>query len=364
VSFLKQPVFQSLPRPDDILGIYASTTMPEREVLNGTAIVRTLSQMQIPPQLLRQCWFLAGPTACGKSAVALELAERIGGEIVALDSMTLYRGLDIGTAKPTAADRARVPHHLFDILDPHEEFSVADYVTAAERVMCDIVQRGRVPLFVGGTGLYLRSLLRGVFDGPAADLEFRRRCVVDVELGGPEALHRRLADVDPATAARLPANDVRRVIRALEVFATTGRPLSEQQQNPPLPPEQRPQHIYWLEPPRGWLHDRINRRAEQMFDAGLVDEVRRLLAQRQPLSRTARQALGYKEVIDWLDRGTGNVREVIAEIQTRTRQFAKRQHTWFRNLEECTAVAITGTESPRELAERLIVNGTTPAPAS
>jgi len=311
--------------------------------------------MRIDTDLLQRAWFLAGPTACGKSAVALELAERIGGEIVALDSMTLYRGMDIGTAKPTPAERSRVPHHLFDILDPHEEFSVAEYLTAAERALREIVSRGRTPLFVGGTGLYLRSLLRGVFEGPPADWELRRRWMAEAESSGPEGLYRRLAEVDSITAARLSPNDVRRVIRALEVFETTGTPLSAQQQNPPLPPEQRPPHVDWLSPPREWLHERINRRVEAMFAAGLVDEVRALLARHQPLSHTARQALGYKEVIDWLERGGGDVAEVIAEIQTRTRQFAKRQHTWFRNLEECTAVPITGTETPEQIAIRLVL---------
>jgi tRNA dimethylallyltransferase len=310
--------------------------------------------MRIDPDWLRRAWFLAGPTASGKSAVALELADRIGFEIVALDSMTLYRGMDIGTAKPTAAEQARVPHHLFDLLAPHEEFSVVDYLAAAEAAMGDIVQRGRVPLFVGGTGLYLRSLLRGVFDGPAADPKFRQACAAVVEHSGPEDLHRRLTAVDPVTAARLSPNDVRRVIRALEVFELTGRPLSAQQQNPPLPIDQRPSHVYWLEPPRAWLHERINRRVEQMFAAGLIDEIRELLARPQPLSHTARQALGYKEVIDWLERGDGDERALIAEIQTRTRQFAKRQHTWFRNLEECTALPITGNETPAEIAERLV----------
>jgi tRNA dimethylallyltransferase len=283
------------------------------------------------------------------------LAERIGGEIVALDSMTLYRGMDIGTAKPSLADRERVPHHLFDVLDPHEEFSVAGYLTAAERTLRDIVQRGRAPLFVGGTGLYLRSLLRGVFEGPHADWELRRRLTAEADAGGPDVLHQRLSAVDPVTAARLSPSDVRRVIRALEVYELTGAPLSAQQQNVPLPPDERPLHVYWLEPPRTWLHDRINRRVEEMFAAGLLDEVRTLLAQPQALSHTARQALGYKEVIDWLERGSGDVSDVLAEIQTRTRQFAKRQHTWFRNLEECTAVPITGTESAGDIATRLIL---------
>jgi tRNA dimethylallyltransferase len=309
--------------------------------------------MRIDPELLRRAWFLAGPTACGKSAIALELAERIGGEIVALDSMTLYRGMDIGTAKPLFADRERVPHHLFDVLDPHEEFNVAEYLTAAERTLEDIVARGRTPLFVGGTGLYLRSLLRGVFEGPAADWELRRRLIGEADAWGPEALYQRLSAVDSVTAARLSPNDLRRVIRALEVFEITGVPLSVQQQNAPLPPGERPSHVYWLEPPRAWLHERINRRVLEMFAAGLVDEVRTLLARPQPLSHTARQALGYNEVIDWLERGTGDTAEVIAEIQTRTRQFAKRQHTWFRNLEECIAVPIAGSESADQIADRL-----------
>jgi len=305
------------------------------------------------PDFLRRCWFLAGPTACSKSAVALELAPRIGAEIVGLDSMTLYRGMDIGTAKPSAQERARVPHHLFDILDPHAEFSVVEYLESAERACRDIVARGRTPLFVGGTGLYLRSILRGVFEGPPAQPELRRELEADAEKLGPEALHRRLADVDPAAAARLHPNDVRRVIRALEVQAVTGQPLSEQHEHDPLAPGERPRHVYWLDPPRAWLHERINRRVIEMVNAGLLDEVRRLRALPRPLSHTARQALGYKEILDWLEHPERPWEAVVELIQTRTRQFAKRQCTWFRNLVECTAVAMTGQEMPAQLAEEL-----------
>ncbi len=309
--------------------------------------------MHIEPEHLRRCWFLAGPTASGKSDVALILAEHLDAEIIALDSMTLYRGMDIGTAKPTPAERARVPHHLFDVLDPDEEYSVAEYVTACAAIVHDVLSRDRVPLFVGGTGLYLRSLLRGVFEGPPADWELRCRLTEDLERLGVEALHQRLQGIDPATAERLSPNDVRRVIRALEVHAVTGKPLSAQQMQPPLPIEQRPPHVYWLEPPRGWLHERIHRRVERMFAAGLVDEVRQLLSRPRPLSHTARQAIGYKEVIDWLEADTGDPASVSALIQTRTRQFAKRQHTWFRNLEECSAIAITGHETAERLAEAI-----------
>ncbi|MGC1275510.1 MAG: tRNA (adenosine(37)-N6)-dimethylallyltransferase MiaA, partial [Planctomycetaceae bacterium] len=173
--------------------------------------------MRFDTDLLRRCWVLAGPTASGKSAAGLALAERIGGEILSLDSMAVYRGMDVGTAKPSIEDRTRVPHHLIDLVEPSENFSVAEYLALAERACRDVVSRGRTPLFVGGTGLYLRSLLRGVFEGPAAGPEIRSRLEHEAATLGVEALHARLATVDPATAARLHPNDVRRVIRALEV---------------------------------------------------------------------------------------------------------------------------------------------------
>lgn len=309
--------------------------------------------MHIAIETLRACWFLAGPTACGKTAAGLALAERIGAEIVALDSMSLYRRMDIGTAKPTAAERSRVPHHLIDVLEPHEEYSVAEYLRAADAACRDILSRGRRPLFVGGTGMYLRSLLRGVFTGPAADWEFRRQLDEELQHGSPEALHARLREIDPVTAQRLAPRDVRRVIRALEVHYLTKRPASELRQQPPLPPDQRPRHVYWLSPPRVWLYARINERATRMICEGLVEETRQLLAGPHPPGRTARQALGYKEVIDHL-AGATSLEEAMELIQTRTRQFAKRQHTWFRNLVECRAVPMTGSETPDELAQLVL----------
>lgn len=308
--------------------------------------------MQISSDILQHAWILAGPTAVGKTAVALELAERIGAEIVALDSMTLYRRMDIGTAKPTAEERARVPHHLLDVIEPHDEYSLAEYVSAAETACREILTRSRVPLFVGGTGLYLRGVLRGVFEGPAADWDFRRRWDSIATDQGDSALHARLAEVDPVSAARLHPNDRRRVIRALEVFELTGRPLSEQQEQPPRSPAERPARVYWFSAPREWLYERINRRVEAMFAAGLLDEVRALRAEPQGLGRTARQALGYKETLTHLE-GRCSLPETVAAIQTRTRQFAKRQHTWFRNLEECVPFEISGEETAREIAERL-----------
>jgi tRNA dimethylallyltransferase len=183
--------------------------------------------------------------------------------------------------------------------------------------------------------------------------ELRRTLTDEAAILGVEHVHRRLSAVDPQSAARLAPQDVRRVIRALEVFAATGIPLSQQQRQPALPAESRPRHVYWLCPDREWLYPRIERRLEEMFAAGLVAEVEQLKAAGTPLSRTARQALGYKEVLEYL-AGARSLPETVALIQTRTRQFAKRQFTWFRNLEECRAIPIKGTESPDEIARRVL----------
>lgn len=283
---------------------------------------------------------LTGPTACGKSALALELAERIGGEVVALDSMTVYRGMDIGTAKPTAAERARVPHHLIDVFDPWESLTVAWWLAQAEAACADIIARGKRPIFVGGTPFYLKALLHGLFPGPPADEELRRSLEVEAARDGNAALHARLAAVDPKTAARLHPNDVRRVVRALEVHTLTGKPISGWQQtwdtvsfaeSPEAAPPPAQVSAVVLELPREVLYDRINCRVGAMLDVGWLDEVRALRALPRPLSREARQALGYRELLDWLDRG-GDWSETVELIRTHTRQFAKRQLTWFRHL--------------------------------
>lgn len=319
--------------------------------------------MTFPTELLRHCWFLAGPTACGKTALSLALAERLDAEIVSLDSMTLYRAMDIGTAKASLAERSQVRHHMIDVLDPHQEFSLAEYLVASETCCREIVDRGKTPLFVGGSGLYLRGVLRGVFQGPMADWTLRHQLEQQAASGGPGSLHRELSRIDPLSASRLHPNDLRRIIRAIEVCHLTGRPLSQQQDQLPKPPAERTPHVYWLSPPRDWLYSRIDARVEQMFEQGLLAEVQRLIESIQPLSRTARQALGYKETIDWIEAGRlipgertrigqEPPQELIQLIQTRTRQFAKRQLTWFRNLEECVAIDIDGCETLSTLSDR------------
>lgn len=309
--------------------------------------------MSLSVHALRQCWFLAGPTAVGKSATSLQLAQRLNAEIVSMDSMAIYRGMDIGTAKPSAAEQSIVPHHLIDVIAPHEEFSVADYVGQCCAVVTEILDRGRTPLFVGGTGLYLRSLLRGVFSGPDADWPLRHELERQRETHGNEWLHAQLAAVDEVTAARLHPNDIRRIIRALEVQRVTGKPLSELHAETARSPDEQPACAVWLEPPREWLHQRINARVDLMMADGLLEETRRLLSADPPPGRTARQALGYREVIDHLEGGR-SLPDAVEQIKIGTRQFAKRQHTWFRGLSECERVTLDGTETTDLRVERIL----------
>jgi tRNA dimethylallyltransferase len=299
---------------------------------------------------------LTGPTGSGKTQLSLALAERLGAEIVSMDSMALYRGLDIATAKPSPAERRRVPHHLLDILEPWESASVAWWLEQAVRCSADIRSRGRRVLFVGGTPLYLKALLRGLFDGPGADPAVRTRLEQEAETLGRAALHARLAEVDPTTAARLHPHDVRRIVRALEVWETTGRPISAWQQQwargeedpsppTPLPPGARGEvrsplagaRCLWLDRPREELYARIDARVHAMITQGLVDEIATLRRLPVPVSRAAQQAAGYREICAYLD-GQTSLDEAIEAIQRRSRHLAKRQLTWFRSLPECRPV--------------------------
>jgi tRNA dimethylallyltransferase len=308
----------------------------------------------VSPIPLADCWYLSGPTASGKTAIGLELARQLNAEIVSLDSMAVYRGLDIGTAKPMPEERQKVPHHLIDVIEPDQEFSLAQYLAAAERTAAEITKRGRQTLFVGGTPLYLKALLRGIFEGPPADWALRRRWQTEAEARGGEWLHQQLLGVDPVAASRLHANDTRRLIRALEVYEKTGRPISEWQQQFDAARPAGACRVFVLDWPREQLYARIDRRVEAMFAAGLVTEVQALLAAGKQLSLTARQALGYREVLEHLARER-DFADTIALVKTRTRQFAKRQLTWFRSLSECRWIAMAEPIDPaattRQIAE-------------
>jgi tRNA dimethylallyltransferase len=275
--------------------------------------------------------FLTGPTASGKSQLALDLADRLGAEIISVDSMTVYREMDIGTAKPTADARQRVPHHLIDLVPPTADYSVSQFVQDAHRQAEAIRGRGRRVLLVGGTPLYMKSLLCGMFLGPPADWEFREAVERDVEAYGLDALRERLLQVDPLSAHRILPGDKRRMIRALEVAKITGTPLSHWQtqfERFSIPANSRLFAIRW---DRGALHRRIETRVENMFTRGLLDEVQGLKDRYGKLGRTASQAVGYKEPLAFL-AGELSKEEMIEQVKAHTRQFVRRQEIWFRSM--------------------------------
>lgn len=275
--------------------------------------------------------FLVGPTATGKTELGVELARAHGLEICSLDSMLVYRGLDIGTAKPTEAERGGVPHHLIDLVDPPERYDVQRFRDDAEAAARAIADRGSRALFVGGTGLYLQVLVHGLFDGPAIDAELRGRLEERGRTEGGEALYRELMAVDPTLARRLHPNDVRRVIRGLEVHEQTGTPLSTLQSQW-ASGAARPARIVGLDPEREAWEIKVRARTDAMLAAGWIDEVRGIL-DGPGFGPTSRQALGYAEILEHLEGALE--RDALAEmIARRTRQFARRQRTWYRRFGE------------------------------
>jgi tRNA dimethylallyltransferase len=272
---------------------------------------------------------ITGPTAVGKSEIALELAAGINAEIISADSVQVYRGFDIGTAKPTPAERSRVRHHLLDIVDPSENYTVADFQKDAFAAIRDISGRGKLPMLVGGTGLYIRAVVRGFAFSPAAeDEKLRRKLYNEAKLLGPRALHERLSAVDPLAAQNIHPNDLRRIIRALEVHELTRRPISEQVQQTPVKPVFDTVQ-FCLTRPRKQLYERIEKRVDKMLADGFLTEVRKLLAQGISPRAKAMQSLGYRQLVSYLE-GKITLAEAVELIKGDTRRFAKRQLTWFR----------------------------------
>ncbi len=269
---------------------------------------------------------LVGPTAAGKTEVALEVAEGLGAEVVSADAMLVYRGMDIGTAKPAPEERARVPHHLVDLVDPGEEFSVARFQPLARAAIAGVLGRGRVPLLVGGSGLYFHAVV-DEFVFPPTDPATRARLEAEAAEVGLAELYRRLAAADPAAAARIQPENLRRTVRALEVMELTGRPFSSFRAAMDAPVSRYRLTVLGLDPGTELLRARVAERVAAMAEAGLVEEVRRLAE--RPLSRTARQALGYKELLDAMEQGAP-VAEALEAVVRRTRAYARRQLAWFR----------------------------------
>jgi tRNA dimethylallyltransferase len=315
----------------------------------------------MPAEKVR-CIALAGPTASGKSALAMQIAQRWPAEIISVDSALVYRGMDIGTAKPTAAERAAVPHHLIDITDPLHAYSAAEFVRDARRLIGEITARGRTPLLVGGTMLYFKALMQGLDDMPRADADVRVRIETAAAAHGWPAMHAELARVDPVTAARLAPNDSQRIQRALEVFEVSGRPISalqtggQREADNPVPGGA----FLSLEPAdRAWLHERIAQRFDTMLAEGFVDEVRRLRARGDLLpDLPSMRCVGYRQAWEALD-ATGDAPLTAAqqnELRDRgifaTRQLAKRQITWLRSMPQRRVIAC---DAPDALAQVLAV---------
>ncbi|MFN3305389.1 MAG: tRNA (adenosine(37)-N6)-dimethylallyltransferase MiaA [Roseateles sp.] len=285
---------------------------------------------------------LVGATASGKTGLSLDLAERLGGEVVNTDAMQVYRGMDIGTAKPTAAEQAAVPHHLIDILEPTDSYSAAEFVRDAKRLAADISARGRLPLLVGGTMLYFKALFDGLSTLPQADATLRAAIDAEAAERGWPALHAELARLDPETGARLAPNDSQRIQRALEVIRLTGQPLSA------LHAASRDDGVDWplfsLEPDdRAWLHERLAQRFDQMLAAGLVDEVKALRARGDlSLALPSMRCVGYRQVWEALD--SGDFSDLRERGIAATRQLAKRQVTWLRSMPKRRVIACDGPQ--------------------
>ena len=286
----------------------------------------------------------------GKSEVALALAERVGGEIISADSMQVYRGLDIGTAKPPPAERARVPHHLIDICDLQETFDAAQFVRQAQLAVTEIQGRDRTPIFCGGTGLYFKALLDGLGEAPATDPQLR----AEIEAAPLETLLEELRARDPVTHEKIDRQNPRRVIRAIEVIRLTGKPFSEQRaewQSQAGRPEAK--NFFVLTRPSADLHARIKVRVDEMFRRGLVAETAQLLQHGLRENKTAMQAIGYRQVVEHL-RGERGVAETIELVKIRTRQFAKRQLTWFRRHARPQGIELKPDESVREALAKVL----------
>lgn len=271
---------------------------------------------------------IVGSTASGKTDLSLRIAEKIKGEIISADSRQIYRGLDIGTAKPSKEVRAKIPHHFIDILDPDEDYSAGEYGQEARKKINELLSNGRVPIIVGGSGLYIKALVDGLFEGPAKNKEIREQLEDEAKRYGKEMLYEKLKKIDPISASRMDFTKLRRIIRALEVYYITGKPISElhssQQTRPEFDVVQ-----YGIEWDRNILYERINKRVDAMFEKGLVDEVKTLKENGYSPALNSLNTVGYKEVFDMLE-GKLNEKDARELIKRNTRRYAKRQLTWFR----------------------------------
>ncbi|ACX53002.1 tRNA delta(2)-isopentenylpyrophosphate transferase [Ammonifex degensii KC4] len=293
---------------------------------------------------------ITGPTATGKTAVGIEVALRLGGEIISADSMMVYKGMDIGTAKPSLEERKGVPHHLIDVVEPHEHFSVGAFQALARKLIEEIHSRGKLPLLVGGTALYIRAVIDGYIFTVKADKELRQRLLEEAQEKGTTHLHAQLQAIDPQAAAKIHPRDRKRLVRALEIYYQTGKPPSEVMKKEPPPYDVL---MFGLNLAREELYRRIEQRVDAMLAAGLVEEVRRLLEQGVPPQATSMQGLGYKEIAAYL-RGEISLERAVYLIKRNTRRFAKRQLTWFRHDPRIRWLDVAQYKGIEDLAEEIV----------
>ncbi|MHC5060482.1 MAG: tRNA (adenosine(37)-N6)-dimethylallyltransferase MiaA [Planctomycetota bacterium] len=296
---------------------------------------------------------ILGVTASGKGAVAFDLARKIDAEIISIDSMKVYRRMDIGTAKPSPQRRSRLKYHLIDVVEPDESFSVDRFLALTNEAIEQIKAAQKPVLAVGGTAMYIKALLYGIFEGPGADDRIRERLKARIDEQGPAELHRELAKTDPLAAERIHPNDARRIVRALEVFELTGKPISSFQKQFDTEKTLYDWKIIGLRREKSIENSRINARVRRMIDDGLVEEVKSLLAEDKSLSKQASSAIGYAEIIDYLE-GKISLEKAIEQIKINTRRLAKAQRTWFKTFKNVNWLDIAEDETPQEIFNRTI----------
>jgi tRNA dimethylallyltransferase len=302
---------------------------------------------------MKRLYFIIGCTAAGKGSVGRELARRLGARIVSVDSMKVYKRMDIGTNKPSAQIRRQTPHYCVDVVEPSESFSVAQFVSHADAAVEEIASAGAVALAVGGTSLYIKALSEGLFEAPAGEDSIRANLLAQARLGELAAMHERLSKVDPAAARKIHPNDERRIVRALEVYETTGVPISSLQQQWDTGQRRYDAVFIGLRRQKEDQSRRINLRVKMMIEAGLRDEVAALLDEPTGLSSQASQAVGYAEMIEHL-RGGCSLEDAIEKIKINTRRLAKKQRTWHRRFEGVTWFDVNADETPDHVCERIM----------
>lgn len=316
---------------DSSMGIVIETEEVKRLVVNFAVEI----QKQIPSNFQRKkkrIIVISGPTCCGKSALAMQLAQAMDGEIVSADSMQVYKGMNIGTAKPSIEDRLLVPHHLIDIRDVTENFNVVDFYYEARQACRQILERGNVPIVAGGSGFYLHAFLYGPPSGPPSVPELRQSLEEDMEKLGPEILYSRLVQLDPEYAKTITKNDKQKIVRALEIITLTNKKVSKMSWKGRRKPQNYDFRCWFLHRPREKLYERIEDRCDQMLEAGFVEEVRNLLEKGLEQNQSACQAIGYKQVLEFLktDQTLEDYKKFVQNFKQATRNYAKRQFTWFR----------------------------------